>query len=139
GGMTLQERGRAFLATLGAALAVFVVYLAFYVAHGAQVEMFQQTFLAPLIMHDGQHMSFVAIMAKLAKAFYVGYGVGWVYGILSVLGLGLWLGARIYAKQWRGVALRLSDILIQDPRTSGTVLAIGGFALFSYIDFQTYP
>jgi DolP-mannose mannosyltransferase len=139
GGMTLQERGRAFLETLGAALAVFVVYLAFYVAHGAQVEMFQQTFLAPLIMHDGEHIPFIAIMVKLARAFYVGFGVGWVYGILGMLGLGLWLGAHVYAKQWRGVALRVSDLLVANPRTSGTLLAIGGFALFSYLDFQNYP
>lgn len=139
GGSTLQERGWAFLKTLGAALVVFLVYLAFYIAHSAQVEMFQQTFLAPLIMHDGEHIPFIAIMVKLAKAFYVGYGVGWVYGVLGTVGLLVWLGAQAYAKQWRGVALRISDILIGNPRTSGTLLAIGGFALFSYLDFQNYP
>lgn len=139
GGTTWQARVRAFLVTLGAALAVFAVYLAFFVAHHAQVEMLQQTFIAPLLMHDGARQPFFKILVKLARAFYNGYGIGWVFPVLGVGGFVLWLDSELQGQWRRGGARHLTGLAFQNPRTAGTLLVIGGFVLFTFIDFQSYP
>jgi hypothetical protein len=139
GGATLTERLRAVLLTLGAAVGVFAVYLAYFIARGAAVEMLQQTFLAPGVMHNVNTRTFDERWVKLARTFTRGFGAHSIFGVLGASGLVVWLAERARARSWRAGVLRVGDALFGDPRTSGTLLVTFGFLLYSLLDFQNYP
>ncbi len=139
GGATLGERARALGITTAAALGIFGIYFAYFFARNAHVEMLQQTFLAPFVMHNVARKPLDARLFKLAKTFYRGFGAHVVFGVLGASGLLLWFSLNAYAKNARAILLRAFDLLFQNPRTAGTLLVTIGFFGYSFLDFQNYP
>lgn len=139
GGILLQERGRAFLLTGLGAAAVAGTYLAYFVAHNAYLEMFQQTFVAPALMHTLANKTPGQLLSDLVVTFYRGFHWHIVFGVFGLLGLLLEFGTLAYGKKWQAIPLRVGDALLQNPRTSGLLLATLGFFAMTYADFQNFP
>lgn len=139
GGPPAPLRGRAVALVLAGALAVFAIYTFYFVLNGALVEMLQQTFLAPPIMHDVATATVVARLAKLARTFSTGFGSHTLFGVLGGVGLVAWLVAHLRPWDWRRVLRRSFYFFSQSRRTAGALLITLGFAIYSYLDFQNYP
>ncbi|MBI4673969.1 MAG: hypothetical protein HY741_20170 [Chloroflexi bacterium] len=138
-GSTFRARARGVGLTLGAALCVFGVYALYFVAHNAQVEMFQQTFLSPLLMHAVGGRTMLARVVQLGRTFVVGYRSHVGFGVLGATGFVLWLGAHWRPWDIRKFFRRAFYFLFQNRRTAGGLLVVFGFGLYSFIDFQNYP
>lgn len=139
GGATLHARARAAGLTLLAVLGVFALYALYFVWHHAYIEMLQQTFLAPVLMHPVTGKPLNARIFKLAKTFYLGFGTHAIIGALGATGLVVWLGANIGARDLRAVWRRTLYFLFQNRRTAGTLLVVAGFVVYSLLDFQNFP
>ncbi len=141
GGKNFSTRARAVLITVIPALVLFAFYFIYFYWKGAHIEMIQQTFLAPIVMHQVGSKSFDARIFKLAKTFYLGFGAHVVFGILGASGFLTWLGAHLVPdlKGLRVVLHRVLYFFFQNRRTSATLLVVFGFLFYSYLDFQNYP
>jgi hypothetical protein len=139
GGKTFAARARAFGLTLAAALGVLALYTLYFVAHNAQTEMFQQTFLAPVLMHSVGGRTLSARLNQMSTTFVAGYSSHIVFGILGIVGFAGWVVA--YLRPWniRKLLHRAADFLLLHRRTAGTALTVLGFMLYSFLDFQNYP
>lgn len=139
GGSSLRARARAAGLTLLAALVVFAIYTLYFVSNNALLEMLQQTFLAPVLMHEVTSKPLDARLLKLAKTFYLGFGTHAVFGVLGASGLLVWLGANTRPWELSAILRRASYFLFQNRRTAGTLLVVAGFVVYSLLDFQNYP
>ncbi len=138
GGGTARRRGRALGFAASGALVVAASYLLFYVAHRAQVEMLQQTFLAPLLMHADTTRPLLARLEQLARYFARGFPESIAVGIFGAVGLAAWLGAHLVP--WRrGFLRRAAYYSLLNRRTAGTLLVTAGFLLYLLYDFQNFP
>jgi len=139
GGSNLKARLRALGMTLGAALGVFGIYFLYFLSQNAQVEMIQQTLIAPGMMHRVAVKTIDWRISKLIRTFNRGYSTHIEFGILGLVGFLGWLG--VYLKPWeiRSFFRRAAYFLFQNRRTSGILLASLGFLIYSFIDFQNYP
>lgn len=120
------------LTILGAGL-VFGLYVAYYAAHDALTPMFQQTVLAPLIMHPLAQRTLAERLGQPIRDFLLGYRGQWVFLILGTIG---WL---VLLVRYALTPRRALYDLISTPRTSGTLLAAHGFLIAPLLDFQNYP
>lgn len=133
GGTRLIPRLSALGMTILGAGLVFALYVTYYAAHDALAPMFQQTLLAPLIMHPIDQRPLAERFWQPVRDFLLGYRGQWLF-----LGLG--------AISWLAMLVRyvltprraLYDVF-QNPRTSGTLLAAHGFMIAPLLDFQNYP
>lgn len=139
GGTTLKARVRVAGLALLAALAVFALYSLYFITHNAYIEMLQQTFLAPVLMHPVAGKPLNARLFKLAKTFYLGFGTHAVFGVLGATGIVVWLGANVGARDLRAIWRRAMYYLFQNRRTAGTLLVVAGFVVYSLLDFQNFP
>lgn len=134
-----ESKARAVGLTLAAAVGVFVLYALYFLVNNAQVEMLQQTFLAPLLMRQASNVTLAERVMRMANTFYTGFGTHILFGALAVTGLVVWLGAHLRPWQADGLLRRTSYFLFQNRRTSGTLLVTAGFFVYSFLDFQNYP
>lgn len=139
GGILLQERARAVALTAAAAAGVFGIYFLYFFLNNAHIEMLQQTFLAPSLMHRVSRMTTSARLERMVTTFYRGFHEHVVFGILGALGLMLDFGTMGYAKKWQAIPLRVGDALLQNPRTAGVLLTTLAFIAMGFADFQNYP
>lgn len=138
GGNDWRGRGRALGRVLAASALVGAAYLLFFVAHSAQVEMLQQTFLAPFILREDAARPVLARVEQLARYFVRGYPEHLGFGVLALVGFVVWQGAHLVP--WRrGVVRRGRFYWLGSRRTAGTLLATLGFMLYLLYDFQNYP
>src|SRR5581483_2663689 len=101
----------------------------------ALVEMLQQTFLAPGIMHPVARQPFLARALKLVRMFYKGFGAHIVFGILAVAGAGTWFAVHLLPPaSWRTVLRRALYYLFQNRRTAPFWLVTAGFLFYSFLD-----
>lgn len=134
-----NSRARAVGLTLAAAAIAFGLYTMYFVLQNAQIEMLQQTFLAPLIMRRASHVTLDERMLRMAYTFYIGFGTQIAFGALAVTGLLVWLGAHMRPWEPRAFLRRAAYFLFQNRRTAGTLLTVAGFITYSFLDFQNYP
>lgn len=139
GGASWSARFRALGMTLAAALGVFGIYFLYFLTQNAQVEMLQQTLLAPGIMHRVAVRTLDWRIGKLIRTFNRGYSSHIEFGILALVGLLTWLV--VYLRPWeiRTLFRRAFYYLFQNRRTAGILLTTFGFLLSSFLDFQNYP
>ncbi len=138
-GKTMRARARGLGLTLGAALLVFGIYALYFVAHDATLEMFQQTFLSPLLMHSVGARTVLARVNQLRRTFMVGYSSHVGFGILGTAGFVVWLTAHWRPWELRKFFRRAFYFLFQNRRTAGVVCVALGFSIYSFADFQNYP
>ncbi len=139
GGMELRERFRAVLLVGVAAGGVFGIYFLYFFLNHAHVEMLQQTFLAPSLMHRVSRVTTAARVRRMVVTFYRGFDLHVLFGALGAAGLMLEFVTLAYAKKWQAIPLRVSDALLQNPRTAGVLLATLLFFGTGFADFQNYP
>lgn len=138
-GRTNRARARAAGSTLGAALLVLAIYALYFVAHNATLEMFQQTFLSPLLMHSVGARTLLARLNQLRRTFLVGYSSHVVFGVLGAAGFVVWLTAHWRPWELRKFFRRAFYFLFQNRRTAGVLCVTLGFSVYSFADFQNYP
>lgn len=139
GGARWRDRARAFLITLAPALILFGAYVLYFAARGALVEMVQQSLYAPAVMHAPGERSVASRAIQLYNTFLVGYRSHLLFGVLGVGGFLLWLTAHLRPWEWRKLWTRSTHFFFTNARTAGTLLAVCGFTLYSFLDFQNYP
>jgi len=139
GGPTWNARLRACAFTLGAALVVFLVYALYFATQDALGDMLQQTFLAPILMHNVASKTVSERLFKLAERFYFGFGTHIVFGVLGGVGFLAWLAAHLRPWDSRAFLRRAFYFWFQNRRTAGTLLVIMGLAMYSYLDFENFP
>lgn len=139
GGSSPRARARACLWTLAPALGVFGAYVLYFIARDASVEMVQQTFWAPALMHGARARSLLARALQQYNTFLIGYPSHLIFAALGVSGLSLWLGAHLRPWQIRRLPARGIYYFLRNRRVSGTLLVIAGFTLYAFLDFQNYP
>jgi hypothetical protein len=101
--------------------------------------MFQQTFLAPVVMHSVGGRGLLARLNQMSTTFEMGYSSHIVFGILGIAGFAGWVLAHLRPWDLRKLLRRVVDFLFLHRRTAGTALAVLGFTLYSFLDFQNYP
>lgn len=139
GGAHWRTRARAFGLTLAPAFAILAVYVAYFIARDAHVELFQQTILAPALMHAPGERAIWSRALQLYNTFLVGYNSHLIFGILGIGGFLIWLATNLRPWKIRKLPARSAYYLFLNRRTSGTLLVIAGFTLYSFLDFQNYP
>lgn len=139
GGARWRERARAFGWTLVPALVILGAYVLYFVARDAHVEMIQQTFLAPVLMHAPGERALLSRVLQLYNTFALGYSSHLIFGLLGIAGFLIWLAAHL--RPWRISKLpaRFAYYFFLNRRTSGILLAVLGFTFYSFLDFQNYP
>jgi hypothetical protein len=139
GGARWRDRMRALLVTLVPALGILAVYVVYFIARDAHVELFQQTILAPAFMHAPGERALLARAQQLYNTFLIGYSSHLIFGILGIGGLGIWLLTNLRPWKIRNLPAHGAYYLFLNRRTAGTLLVIAGFTLYSFLDFQNYP
>lgn len=139
GGRQWRARVRALGETLAPALVIFGAYVLYFVAQDAYVEMIQQTFLAPALMHAPAKRALLSRIMQLYNTFIVGYRSHLIFGFMGIAGFLLWLAAHLRPWKIPKLPARLAYYFFLNRRTSGTLLAVSGFTFYSFLDFQNYP
>lgn len=137
--LTGFSRLRAFGLALVAALVVFGIYASYFLSQHATIEMLQQTFLAPILMHTETRAGVGARLYKLVHTFQLGFGTHIVFGALGAAGFLIWLGVYLRVWEWRTLVRRVVYFFLHNRRTAGLLLVTCGFGVEVYLDFQNYP
>ncbi|MDL1897800.1 hypothetical protein FBQ82_16180 [Anaerolineae bacterium CFX7] len=139
GGATPRARTRAVLQTLAPALVILAAYCIVFAAHGAFIEMVQQTFLAPALMHEIGSRPFAGRVRQLYNTFVIGYRSHLLFAALGIGGFVIWLLAHLRPWRVRALPARGAYYFFANRRTAGVLLVVAGFTLYSFLDFQNYP
>lgn len=139
GSKKFPPRARAFLLTLGAAGMVLTFYTLYFVARGAQVEMFQQTFLSLGMMHAVAAKGIAAQLQQAQKFYWLGFPQHIIFLFLGIGGLGAWLLAHLRPWEWNRLLRRAGYFFLCHCRSSGTLLVTFGFIGYGFTEFQNYP